>query len=399
MSADTGDSWKPFRPTETDLQSIANDVADIPVIQRKLVDEHKNLHLPDRVAHEFQIAGGKIKLTIANDIPEQLKGIGLFEPGAQFIGIGRISTGLGTPHLETNPDFLGAMAAFQIRRGERVDFLAINDPSSPADDHLDFMDVLRATGESAGAHIPLIGDWGAYDVGNLMAEQTVFALALNKRMGLIKAGKCLAHITKQTLRTFLSRTAWQPYWTGIVELAGQAGKFTFVPTRDENPHPGFRPGEYHLSDDWRRRQAAGDIDFRLYWIPYLNEQATPTGPLTHPWAEDHKMPVGMLTFPRTDAASDAAQLWASLAAEIGANVANWVANKDNTVKYPSTEFANARRLAYALSQKGRGALDVEHYRTVFETGEIGPELKTELLRRRDAKRNLGHVDSAPNSYK
>jgi hypothetical protein len=32
---------------------------------------------------------------------------------------------------------------------------------------------------------------------------------------------------------------------------------------------------------------------------------------------------------------------------------------------------------------------------VFESGEIGLDLKKELQQRREAKRNLDHVDSAP----
>jgi hypothetical protein len=103
---------------------------------------------------------------VADELPSELKGIGLFEQGAEHIGIGRISTGLGTPHLETNPDFLGIMVAFQTRDGHRVDFLAINDPTAPTAHHCDFMDVLHGTAESAGAEMPAIGDWGERDVGN-----------------------------------------------------------------------------------------------------------------------------------------------------------------------------------------------------------------------------------------
>ena len=36
-----------------------------------------------------------------------------YDQVAEHIEIGRLSTGLGTPHLETNPDFIGAMLAFQ----------------------------------------------------------------------------------------------------------------------------------------------------------------------------------------------------------------------------------------------------------------------------------------------
>jgi hypothetical protein len=387
-------SWNPFRPTDADLKAIARDVTDIGVIQTKLLDDHRDLHPPDRVAHQYQIAGGKVLLRVAADLPAQIQGIGLFKPGAGHIGIGRISTGLGTPHIETNPDFLGAMMAFQTSERCRVDFLAINEPTAPTDNHLDFMDVLRATGESAGAHLPLIGDWGAYNLGNLVAEQTAFAKALERRMGLVKAGRCLAHITHQTWRTFRSSTAWQRYWTGIVELGGTAGKFTLVPTREENTGPGFRPGEYHLSDDWRRRQAKGDIAFQLYWISYLDEDATPTKELTRAWAEEHKMPVGTITFPVIDPDSAEARLWAALATEIGANPGNWIADSDNTIKEPPTDFGNARKIAYALSQQGRAALDPQMYQLVFETGQILADLARELNRRREVKDKQGHIDRA-----
>ena len=107
-----------------------------------------------------------------------------------------------------------------------------------------------------------MGIWGSYDVPNLIAEQTVFGLALKHRMGWIKAATTLSHLTKQTLRTFHSSTAYQGYWTGIEEIGGTAGKFTFVPVRDENRRPEFRPGERHLSEEWKMRQRSGDVEFQ-----------------------------------------------------------------------------------------------------------------------------------------
>jgi hypothetical protein len=41
---------------------------------------------------------------------------------------------------------------------------------------------------------------GSYDIPNLIAEQTVFGLALKHRMGWIKAATTLFHLMKQTLR-------------------------------------------------------------------------------------------------------------------------------------------------------------------------------------------------------
>jgi hypothetical protein len=80
---------------------------------------------------------------------------------------------------------------------------------------------------------------------------------------------------------------------------------------------------------------------------------------------------------------------------MGAHPGNWVSNKANSIREPSTEFGVARKLAYELSQRGRAALELSWYRTVFETGQVGPELARELLRRHDEKQARGHVSWAP----
>jgi hypothetical protein len=393
MNADA--KWCPFRPGANELESIGKDVVEVKKIQQTILAKSKQVHFLDRVAHQYQIAGSKVLLKIAEALPVPLQAVGLFHPGAEHIGIGRISTGLGTPHIETNPDFLGLMAAFQSPEGRRVDFLGINDPTSPTDNHKDFINVLHATGESAGAEVPFVGDLGSYDAPNLIAEQTAFGLALKDRMGWIKAGKTLSHLTKQTLRTFHSSTAYQTYWTGIEEIGGTAGKFTFVPTRNENRRPEFRPGERRLSEEWRMRQRSGDVEFRLYWIPFLNEGKTPTKTLTDRWEEDHKQLAGTVIFPQSDPGSEEAILFGILATEMGANPGNWIHDKEDTIREPATEFGTARKLAYQMSQAGRGALEPDYYQTGFETGMIGPDLAKELRRRRDSKVRIGHVSCAP----
>lgn len=395
MNKDDKGARCPFRPGAAELKAIADDVAEIAAIQQRIVDNHRDLHFPDRVAHQYQIAGGKVLLTVADRLPPELAGIGLFAPGARHLGIGRVSTGLGTPHIETNPDFLGLRLAFQTRSGQRVDLLAINDPAAPTDNHRDFISLLHATAEAAGAEIPLLGRWGDYDVLNLIAEQKELVTALKRRMGWKKAGQTAFHVTQQTLRTFRSSTAWQTYWTGISEIGGTIGKFTLVPSRDENMRPGVRPGERHLSADWKRRQKAGDIAFALYWIPWLDEERTSTTELTEPWAEAHKRLVGQAVFPAADLETDAARLWAALADEMGANPGNWVRDAGDTIREPATPFECARKLAYALSQKGRDVLDETLYRDVFATGEIGSALAQELGRRVEAKARAGHVGAAP----
>jgi hypothetical protein len=375
------DSWKPFRPTPQDLATIAAEVSEIPDVQQTLLDRQEDVRRPDRVAHQYQIAGGKVILRVADELPAELLGIGLFEPGTEHVGIGRISTGLGGPHAETNPDFLGLMLAFQTKKGKRVDFLALNAPTSPADDHREFMDVMHATGEAAGA-------------GNVAAEQLKFAKGLAGRRGVIKGGRTAAHIAKQTLRTVLSSTAYQTYWTGIVETGPTAAKFILVPARDENRRPGISPGAGHLTEEWTRRQAKGDIELHLFWLPFLSERETSTEQLTEPWKEAHRKRVGTVIFPQADLAAEEPRLWAALASEMGANPGNWVHDREDTIPEPATRFGAARKIAYGMSQKGRNALDPKSYQDVFGTGRIGEELARELRRRREEKAREGHVDTA-----
>jgi hypothetical protein len=214
-------------------------------------------------------------------------------------------------------------------------------------------------------------------------------------MGVIKAARAMRQLVKQAATTLHSSSAYQQYWTGIVELKGEAGKFTIVPVRDDNPGPGLHPGERLLSTDWRERQQRGDVEFHLHWIAYLDEQHTPTTGLTRPWEQGHEQLVATVVFPQADPSSDEARLWWMLAAEMGGNPGHWIADEAATIREPSTEFGLARQFAYAASQRGRDALPVDAYRDVFTTGRIGGELAQELRRRRAAKAHAGHVDQAP----
>jgi hypothetical protein len=88
----------------------------------------------------------------AERLPKELDGLGIFQHGAagHHLGIGRISTGLGCPHAENGPGFLGLMVAFTTAAGRRIDFITINDPTSPTDTPEEFLALLRATADSAG---------------------------------------------------------------------------------------------------------------------------------------------------------------------------------------------------------------------------------------------------------
>lgn len=387
-------SWSPFRPTQQDLERIAIDVAAVSTIQDTLLENHPDLTSRDRVAHQYQIAGGRADLTIADSLPDHLAGVGLFEPGSSHIGIARISTGLGCPHLETDPDFLGLSVAFQTDGGARVDFLTINHPAAPTDTHKEFVSLLQATADGAGAEPPFGSGAGELDLLDLLASNTALTRSLITSLGIKRGGGTALHVLGQTLRTAKSSTAYQSYWTGAVEAGGQIGKVVFVPVKDDNPLRSLKPGERHLTEDWRTRQASGSLDFDVYWLPFVDEASTPLGELTEAWQENPQR-IGKLSFPQIDWQSQEARHWAALAAEIGANPGNWVRDTANSIPEPATEFTCARKLAYRLSQIGRGALPEELYAGVFQSGRITESLAEELDRRRHIKKTGRHIDSAP----
>jgi hypothetical protein len=125
------------------LEQLAEQVADA---QRTLVANHPQLQSPDRGAHQQQLAGGKVLLIVDAQLPKELDGLGIFQRGSgPRVGIGRMSTGLGRPHAETDPDFLGLMVAFRTGDGRRVDFITINHGSAPTDTPEEFIALLKAT--------------------------------------------------------------------------------------------------------------------------------------------------------------------------------------------------------------------------------------------------------------
>jgi hypothetical protein len=382
-----------FLGTREEVDQLVRIISEIPEIQRTLTENHPALQRADRAAHQQQIGAGRAVLEVANELPSELNGIGLFFPGMMTVGIGRLSTGLGCPHLETDPDFLGLMLAFQTSAKERVDFLGINDPSSPTDTVEQFIALLVATAAAAGAEVPF-GRTGQLDIINLTAAQARLFNTLRKRLGIRQASSIFLHLVNQTTRTARSSSAIQSYWTGVVEVGEVAGKFALVPIVDVNRHRDLRPGPRYLSEDWERHLRSSDIVFRLLWIPFRSEADTPMEKLTAAWAETHAVNLGTVTFPQTDPASRDARLLSILASEMGANPGNWVSNRRGEPRraFAGTDFTAARQLAYALSQDTRAALPQSAYQEFFDTGgAIGPELEKELLSRFDEKVKMGHA--------
>jgi hypothetical protein len=374
-----------YAPTPEQRRALEQLAEQVAGVQRTLVANHPHLQSPDRGAHQQQLAGGKVLLTVDARLPSELDGLGIFQRGSgPRVGIGRMSTGLGCPHAETDPDFLGLMVAFQTDDRRRVDFVTINHGGAPTDTPAEFIALLKATADAAGGG-------HSSDLVSLLSSQTKLLVGLARHAG-PRAPAIATQVIRQTSRTTRSSSAYQPYWTGVVRARDVLGKFTFVPVDDVNEHRPPSAGRTYLSADWRERQAAGALEFRLYWIPFLNERETPLKDLTREWAEQHKVPVGTVTFPIAAPDSVDVKLEALLAAEMGANQGNWIEDDRGTSAsgLPATEYTAARFLAYRVSQRLRDALFDDAYASFFEKGEIAPALAGELVRRYQQKRAAGH---------
>lgn len=369
-----------FDPTPEQKRALEQIADGIPAVQQMFVKQHPQLAMPDRGAHQQQLAASKVLLTVSDRLPAALDGLGVFEQtqrSAPHTGIGRMSTGLGCPHAETDPDFLGLMVAFRTSSGRRIDFITINDPGSPTDTPEEFLALLKATADAAGS-------------ANLLASQTRLLTSLPRHAGL-RAPAIAAQVIRQTHRTVRSTSAYQQYWTGVVRARDVLGKFTFVPVSDIPTGLDPRRGPAHLTKDWAARQSAGALEFELRWIPFVDERTTPLDDLTRAWAHDHEVAVGTVVFPKIDPESLESKLVVLLATELGANPGNWQETPDAPVSaLPATRFTAARQLAYRASQQARHALPDESYASFFETGEIGAELANELIRRYQEKRAAGH---------
>ena len=290
-----------FEPKREEIEALDRLTDDIPEIHQVLVRNHDQLKIPDRAAHQQQILGGRVALSVEKDLPPELRDLGLFQSSGAapriYMGIGRVSTGMGCPHLEIDLDFLEIMLAFRTG-GRRIDFIGLNDPAAPTNNARDFLALLRATADSAGTEVPF-GSVGELHLGNLAFAQIALAKTLVERAGVGHGLGIFDHVANQTKRTVLSSSAVQQYWTGVIRANDTLGKFTLGPEKDVNELRSLSPGASYLSEDCEKRQSASDLEFRLYWIAFRDPKETPLDELAKAWREEHRSRLGRWSFPKS----------------------------------------------------------------------------------------------------
>ena len=68
-----------FDPTPEQKRDLEKIAAGIPGVQQTLTSNHPQLSMPDRGAHQQQLAGSKVLLTVAGQLPAALDGLSIFQ--------------------------------------------------------------------------------------------------------------------------------------------------------------------------------------------------------------------------------------------------------------------------------------------------------------------------------
>ena len=286
-----------------------------------------------------------------------------------------MSTGLGCPHAETDPDFLGLMVAFQARSGRRIDFVTINDPTSPTDTPEEFIALLQATADAAGA-------------SGLLANQARLLLSLARHAG-IRAAPIATHVTGQTRRTVRSSSAYQQV-PGPASCA-RATRSASSPscrstrrcrrprTRTETVHRRLadtngRRDRWHSSCTGSRSSTSGRRRSTI---------SRPRG------GTSTRCALARSCSRRRDRDQ---RIEAHRASCLGARrqSGQLAGNHRRASGGASVDrFTAARALAYRLSQQHRQALPEDSYRSFFEKGEISDALAATLIARYKEKQAAG----------
>src|SRR5262249_33976095 len=140
----------------------------------------------------------------------------------------------------------------------------------------EFMQLMDAATDGAGAKAPLFSGIGTRSLPDLLANNLLVTVGLIRRMGFFRGLGAAIHVVRQTTRTAFSATAHQTFWAGIVEANASPGKIMFEPVGGEDAPRAPPFGPRHLSEEWRQRQAHGPVHFDLHWLPYVDEQTTST---------------------------------------------------------------------------------------------------------------------------
>ena len=306
-----------FNPTAEETRALEALIAEITQHSGQAGRQPPQLTRPDRGAHQQQLAGGKVLLTLERSLPPALDGLGVFEhDGLCRSALRWHRQDVDRPRVPACGDrsgFPGADGRVPGKVGP-ADRLRHDQRSHLADRY------------ARGVHRAAPGNRGCRGCPG-PARQPGEAAA-EPRAARRDQGRADCHARHG------SDAPDGPFQQRLSSSTGPASSARA--TRSASSPSCRRPagagaqgrGPKQFTDDWRARTAAGPLTFELHWIPFLNERETPLDDLTTAWRDQHKVRVGTVVFPQVNAETRESKLIALLASELGANPGNWQETTD-----------------------------------------------------------------------
>lgn len=272
---------------------------------------------------KLQAGVDNASFVVADHLPEHLR-VGIFQPGARYPAVVRLSNASGSVQSDHKGDLRGLATRIEVGSDSFVDLLATNGPVSFARDAEQFMQFALATTGSRLMLVPRL-------LGSVGLTETIRML----RTGL-----------RDTRRPVLS-LATEQYWSrGAYRYGDYAVRFTFVPMADA-ALPVTKGDPDYLRHEIVERVRNEDVGWNLMVQLYRDEASTPIENAAKAWNTAHVI-VGRLTIPRQDLAAAA---HAAVAERIDAMELNpWNTTPEHR---PLGNINRARLRVYQASQDVR----------------------------------------------
>jgi len=276
---------------------------------------------PGRLAHRKAVLAARGTFEVLPDLPEPARH-GLFARPKQYPAVIRLSNASLDVLPNKKPDVRGFAVKVQGVSGasslggetDHQDFLCINQDAFAARTSDEFVGVIAALSRGQGALLVYL--LRTYGPGGGLARLKLLAAAL---------GKPFSGFATQTFNTVL------PFAVGPY-----AARLRLVPVA---PTP---PGGKDFEQDMRDRLAVGPVAYDVGLQFFVDEAATPIEDPTVVWFESRSPFVAVARLVLTGVEADVEAMrfdpWGGLAEH-----------------RPLGEIMRARKAAYYLSQKGRGA--------------------------------------------
>ena len=243
---------------------------------QKAIQSKNNAPSPRRGFHAKQHVGVQnAEFVVLDHLPDFLQ-VGIFQPGARYQAIVRLSNASGATQSDHKGDLRGVAVRVQVDSETDIDLLATNGAVSFARDPGQFMAFAKATTGSRLMMLPSL-------IGSVGVSETI---------------RMLRTAIKDSRRTVLSLSTEQFWSRGAYRFGDFAVRFTFVPMADSAPEPDKDDPDY-LRHEFVGRLATEPVSWNYMVQLFFDEEKTPIEDAATRWSSEF-VNIARLTIPQQD---------------------------------------------------------------------------------------------------